>query len=127
MRRQNTGQRSKFNTTQVTHCMRHDIRALVSDSLTSLRLELDEIDDQLALCVLARAKVVRRIAALKQEHGLALRHRDEEARRLLIYTKHFVEAGEEPVAARVILEAVLGHSLAIQASILGPRNDEVGQ
>ncbi len=98
--------------------MHHDIRVAVSDSLSSLRAELDELDDQLALCVLARAKVVRRIASLKKEQGVALRHRDEEARRLLIYTKHFVEAGEEPVAARVILEAVLGHSLAIQASLL---------
>lgn len=91
----------------------------MSDTLLSLRAELDDLDDQLAACVLARAKVVRRIAELKKAQGIALRHRDEEARRLLMYTKHFVEAGEEPVAARVILEAVLGYSLAIQASILG--------
>lgn len=91
----------------------------MTDTLPSLRAELDSIDEQLAATVLARAKVVRRIAALKESQNLPLRHQDEEARRLLMYTQRFVEAGEEPVAARVILEAVLGHSLAIQASILG--------
>ncbi len=86
----------------------------MNSALEGLRRQLDQVDDQLLELLAARRGLVDRVAAVKAEHGVAVRDRRREAEIFARLTERAARLGLERRTVAALVRRVLADSVRRQ-------------